>query len=364
MTIRSGGEDRSRIPGIDMARGLAIIGMLAVHVGPTHLSDPAGRLYAGMVHGRASILFVLVAGIGVSLLASSRTTTLVEARWRLVWFAVVLLPLGLWLQSLDISILVIIPNYAILFLLGAAVLSAPNWGLLGLALVSGFFGPLGFLAGVMAEPGTFNRSAVNWTDGPADILHGLTLSGPYPIITWAAPFLVGMWLGRQRLQEMGLRLGLVAVGGVAAALAAIAAFWLEAWLGTPSPPADLYRLMDDSPHSQMPLWLIGSMGSALLVLGLSLILADVMGRLVWPLVAAGQLALTIYVGHILAFHWLGRALTTTDIGEALEIVLAITVIAAGSAMLWRAFLPRGPLELVLAAPWTLAKKLQRVTPKT
>jgi hypothetical protein len=89
-----------RVAGIDLARFLAIAGMLAVHVGPTTLVDPAGRVYAELTHGRASILFGLLAGVGVSLLASSRTATLWQTRIRLLWHAALLLPLGLWLQSL------------------------------------------------------------------------------------------------------------------------------------------------------------------------------------------------------------------------------------------------------------------------
>lgn len=68
--------------------------MLAVHVGPTRLTDPAGRIYAVLVHGRASILFALLAGIGVSLLANSRSNTLPETRLRLLWQAALLLPLA------------------------------------------------------------------------------------------------------------------------------------------------------------------------------------------------------------------------------------------------------------------------------
>jgi hypothetical protein len=98
----------SRIPGIDLARFLAIAGMLAVHVGPMGLTDPMGRLYALLTHGRASILFGLLAGIGVSLLAQSRSASLGETRLRLVWQAALLLPLGLWLQTLDVPIRVIL----------------------------------------------------------------------------------------------------------------------------------------------------------------------------------------------------------------------------------------------------------------
>jgi hypothetical protein len=76
-----------------------------------------------------------------------------------------------------------------------------------------------------------------------------------------------------------------------------------------------------------------------------LMAADALGRLVWPLVAAGQLALTIYVSHILAFHWFGAALRSPEVGGPLGAALAFAVLVAS---LRRSLLPRGPLEAVLA----------------
>src|SRR5690606_28996784 len=105
---RDGGR---RIPGVDLARALAIIGMFAAHVGPTYLESPAGRLYA-LPHGRASVLFVVLAGVGVSLLAGSRSKGLAEARRRLLGRAWWLLPAGLVLQALKHGVLVILQTYA------------------------------------------------------------------------------------------------------------------------------------------------------------------------------------------------------------------------------------------------------------
>ena len=68
--------------------------MLAVHVGPTDIETPIGRAYAAP-HGRASILFMLVAGVGVTLFAASRRTSPADTRLTLLWRAAVLLPLGM-----------------------------------------------------------------------------------------------------------------------------------------------------------------------------------------------------------------------------------------------------------------------------
>jgi uncharacterized membrane protein YeiB len=338
-----------RIPGIDLARALAILGMLAVHVGPTDAEGLTGTLY-GLTHGRSAILFGLLAGVGVSLLAASRATSRGQARLKLVWRAAVLLPLGLWLQPLDHGVFVILQDYALLFLLAVLVLAVPDRWLLGLAGAVTAGGSVGYLWGLIHAPEDFERLAAEWGDPLGELVHRLILSGPYPLITWAGPFMFGMWLGRRDLRAPAVRLRLL-VGGAAAAVGSWALSWVfVARWGEPGEQA-WQRLIIDDPHSQMPLWLLGSTGSAVLVLGACLVVADRGPRVAWPLVAAGQLAFTVYVGHLLLLHWQRDLLTSDEVGGATLIVLGFTVGAMALATAWRAVLPRGPLEWLLHLPW-------------
>jgi uncharacterized membrane protein YeiB len=347
----------SRIAGIDLARALAIVGMVAVHVGPTGLDDAAGRLYA-LPHGRASILFVLVAGIGVSLLAASRTRTLVSARWRLAWRAALLLPLGLLLQELDHRVFVILPTYAALFALAILIVRLPDRALLALAGGLTLLGPVAFLFGLDAFPDAFARNAVEWSDPAGRIALGV-LAGPYPLPVWAAPFVFGMWLGRRDMRSAGVRLGLIFGGAAAAVLAPEAASLLEGLVGAAVPPPSWRALLLSAPHSQMPPWLIGSIGAAVFVLGVSLVVADALPRVFAPLVALGQLALTVYVAHLLLLHvW---PLKTRDVTEAALTVLAFTGGAALFATLWRRAFGRGPLEASLDVPWRVTMGAIRST---
>jgi uncharacterized membrane protein len=340
---------RGRIAGIDLARALAILGMLAVHVGPTDADGLAGTLY-GLTHGRAAILFGLLAGVGVSLLASSRSTSVARTRVRLLWRALILLPLGLALQELDHNVFVILQDYALLFVLGAMVLTVPDRWLLWLAGLSWIAGSVGYLWGLIDFPDAFARVAATWGDPVGVLLHRLVLSGPYPLITWSAPFLLGMWLGRRDLRSRRASRDLM-VGGAVAALTAFAlSRGLVAVLGDPGEEIGWRRLVIDDAHSQMPLWLLGATGAAVLVLGVSLWLAAAVGRGAWPLVAVGQLAFTVYVTHLLALHRYREALTSDAVGEASALVLGFTLVATVFATAWRAVLSRGPLEAVLHLP--------------
>jgi methionine-R-sulfoxide reductase len=346
-----------RISGIDLARALAIVGMLAVHVGPTAADGWAGSLYA-LPHGRASVLFVLLAGVGVSLLARSRARTLGEVRGRLLYRAGLLVPLGLLLQELDHRVFVILHTYGALFLVALATVALPKRALVALATLLLLLGPTLYRLGTILAPEPFARRAVGWSDEAGQIAVAIGAAGPYPLLVWVVPLLVGMVVGRLDLRASGTRLALVVIGAAVSALTpalsgALAAGPFARFAGSP-----WATLLDATPHSQMPPWLLASIGSAALVLGLSLVAADAAPRLLRPLVALGQLALTAYVAHLLALHWWSPLLRSGEVAEAARSVLVMTVVAALSALAWRARFARGPLEGLLGLPWTLATRLR------
>lgn len=340
---------RRRLTGIDLARAIAIVGMLAVHVGPTGAPGAAGELYA-LPHGRASLLFALVAGIGVSLLASSRTTSLASTRLALVWRTVVLLPLGLWLQGLDHGVRVVLAQYAALFLLAAVVVTWRDRWLATLAVTSALVGSTVFVWGTVAAPEVFTREVVGLDTGVGVLLHRLVLSGAYPLVTWTAPLLVGMLLGRRELSGARMHRRLVVGGAAAAVGSALVGNLVAAALDLDPASGGWARLLSTVPHSQSPVWVLGSTGSAVLVVGLSLAFAERLPRLSAPLVALGQLAFTFYVGHLLVLHVARDVLASDTVGRASLVVLGGTAVGCVVALGWRSLAARGPLETVLHLP--------------
>ena len=339
-----------RVAGIDVARALAIIGMITVHISPSGTGSPLAYVLA-VPRGRSAILFGLLAGVGVSLLASSRTRTPLEARVTLLWRAAVLLPLGLWLQTLDHDVLVILADYAVLYLLAVVVLRWPDRWLLLLAGLSATVGSWVYLYGTIHTPLRFTRSPAVWGDPLPQIVDRLVLSGPYPLVTWAAPFCVGVWLGRRDLASPRVRRRLLLIAGPIAVAVPGAAWLMAGRLGPAGPPSGWWQLLDDVPHRQMPLWLLSATASAAAVLGLSLLLADRAPRAAAPLAAAGRLAFTWYVLHLLVLHAAPTLLRTGSNTGTIAVVIAVTMVMAVASVLWLRVASRGPLEVVLQPPW-------------
>ena len=82
------------------------------------------------------------------------------------------------------------------------------------------------------------------------------------------------------------------------------------------------------------------------VLGLTLLVLPYLGRFGWPLVATGQLALTVYVVHLFAIAQVVRPGPQTA-QDGLVITAVMALVLVGAAVVWRHFFSRGPLEAAL-----------------
>ena len=340
---------RYRLAGLDVARALAVIGMVMVHVGPTEPKDLATQLYT-LTNGRASVLFVLLAGIGVALLADARGATPARTVVDLAWRALVLLPLGLALQAVVTAQYVILPTYAALFVIAIATLHLPTRVLPGIVAIGAIAGPLVFLVGRVRAPDVFDRGPLLPGEPVAEIVHGLLLSGPYPIVVWLVPFLLGLWLGRRDLRAAAVHTRLI-VGGASVAVAATGlAALLQAHYGDPGFTPSWELIISARPHSQMPLWLATSGGVAVAVVGLCLALtASGRGR-PGPLAALGRTALTFYVLHLLVIAVWPEHFMDERVLPALAMTAGLSGAGMAGALVWLRHFRQGPLEAVLRGP--------------
>ena len=350
--VRAGSE-APRVGGLDMARGLAVLGMFGAHlrISEELTADPS--TWAAVVQGRSSILFATLAGVSIALL-SGRTrpvddVDLVRARLRIVVRAAWVFAIGGVLEWLDTFVAIILGVYGVLFVLALPFLRWSAGRLLAAAAVIAVAGPplnvlLGqLIAGGGAEEHYFAQ---------------LMVTGPYPAMLWWALVLVGMAVGRLDLAAAGVRARLAAAGAAAAVLG-YGGGWLTTRLladGVPSRgpeegfavPLGEWRagwLSGAEPHSGTTFELVGSSGFAVLVVACCLVLADRLPLLTAPLRAVGGLALSVYTGHIVVL-WALMAVAP-QATEGVDMWLLFVCGALIAATGWRGLFGRGPLERLL-----------------
>lgn len=336
-----------RLTGIDAARAVAILGMIAVHAIPR--GDNAGADWiVRIAYGRASLLFVVLAGIGVGLLTrpaqSPRGSGVPSA---LLWRTPLLLVGGLALQLLDHDANVILPTYAALFVLAAIFVRASNTVLLATAIGSMLIGPVVWL--VAQRGGQFTMEPPILGDPPVQVLGDVLATGPYPLVTWAGPFLLGIWLARMELSNPRLQRRLVLAGTGVAVAGLASSRVLTVLFGQPDDGAGMDRLLSAVGHSQMPLWLLSGSGSAFAVIGIALLTVARAPHWFYPAISLGRLSLTIYVAHLAGLALVARL----GPGPPLEgpwLAALMGALALGLSSLWCALFPRGPLEALLRLP--------------
>ncbi len=345
-----------RLTGVDVARGLALLGMMAVHVYPSQ--DDAGRTtFTHLVaSGRASALFAVLAGVGLALL-SRRGGAGASVAGRAALVAVI----GLVVGTFPSGVAVILTYYGVLFLVALPLLRLGPRLLAALAASAALVTPFVSYA---LRPHLPARSPGNpsfdllLTD-PFGLLSTLLVTGYYPVLCWTTYLCAGLAVGRLDLASRAVQVRLALSGAVLAGAALAASALLLAAGGTDAigvadpgvdpagnrygnvPTTTLWWLASVGPHSSTPPDLLHTTGTSLLVLGLALLVAPLLGRAVRPLAALGAMTLTLYSVHVLV-------LSVTD-GDTPGLLYGLQVaVFAVFAVLWLRAFPRGPLESVVA----------------
>jgi len=328
----------TRIVGIDVARGLAVLGMYGAHVGLTEPFDwAAPGTWLDVVNGRSSILFAVLAGVSIAIISGGRVAAggdaLRRARTRILVRALLVFAIGLLLVALDTRIAVILPVYAVLFVAAIPVLRwRSRWLFVAAGVVALVAPPVAVLVDIAVErPG---------------LVLDLLFTGHYPAVIWIAFVLVGLGVGRLDLASPSVRLRMLGAGAALAVLGyGLGAAAESAVAGSPTPvPLDIRLLATVEPHSGSPFEVVGSTGFALAVLALSLIAADRVRPVLYPVAAVGSMALTAYTAHVVIVFFIGDdAFDQPDNGLYLWFVLGALV----ACSIWARLLGRGPLERVL-----------------
>lgn len=316
-----------RVVGVDVARGIAVLGMFTAHVGVAQ-SD-AGTAWLVVADGRSAGLFAVLAGVSIALMTGgpqgpARAEQGLQRR-RLAVRAALVAAIGYLLIGLGTPVNIILPSYAVMVLLVLPALGASHRGLAGGAV----------LVLLLAPPALVAYESL---DLPTNEVTDLLATGTYPAIAWVGYVLAGMAVGRTDLGRMPTQVTLV-VAGLVLTVVGYGAGTVGARLAP-----DVAAYLTIEPHSDTTPEMVGNAGVALGVVGLCLVLtrAGPIRRALSPVASTGAMPLSVYTAQVVAIALLGPAVVwfPQSNGTLLAFALVTLVLCA----LWGRLVGRGPLE--------------------
>jgi uncharacterized membrane protein len=376
---------KARLWGVDAARGVALIGMVAVHALYDITSDGAPTTTYSLAAGRSAAAFALLAGVGIAFTTGRRQVRPGpegrRAAASLVARGLSIGAIGLMLGYTDSDIAtVILPYYALLFLLAVPLVFLRTRALVLVGVAAAVVVPVlsHLVRPYLPAPSLENPGVSSLVQDPLGLLAELALTGTYPAVAWLTYICVGIAIGRVDLASLRVATRLV-VGGLLLAVLAQQLSWLllnpvggfariasvtpDSLESAPTiadyvalqpngttPTTTWWWLAVEAPHSSTPLDLLQTTGSAMALLGVMLVLghvvrpraARILTRAVLsPLSAIGAMTLTLYTASVVFMN------SELDVFDATTGFLLQLVVAVVFAVTWRKAVSRGPLETVV-----------------
>ena len=348
-----------RILGFDLARALALIGMVVVNYELTLGASGKGPEWLATLtqslQGRAAATFVVLAGIGASLGSKKARLALNTpegkaqrnaARWTLAKRGVFLFAIGtpfLLIWPADI-----LHFYGIWLLLGSVMLFLPTAALLFVALAFVVGGAMFLLQGEFFLHWNLVSLDYESVFEPAHFVRNLFLNGWHPVVPWIALYLIGMVLGRLNWMDRKVRARLLMF---AAPIAIVLHLVEDVWVTQLVTAIEPMHLLATSSFPPTPGFVFACSSISILLILLACEIAE-RAPTGWtePLIHTGQLALTLYVGHVIvglgAIEEMGR-LENQSLPFAVTAAMTFSAGAIVFSTLWRRRFTRGPLEWVM-----------------
>lgn len=364
----------ARIVGVDVARCLALLGMMATHILPG-VVDGEVALAHQVAAGRSAALFAVLAGLSLALVAGRHDAVRGRPWLGMLAHTVVRAAMigfvGLLLGEVEAGIAVILVYYAVLFVVAVPFMALRTPVLVGVTVGWVVLAPL--VSHWLRDRAALTSYVVPSFESiraPGALVRDLLLTGYYPVLTWVGYVLVGLLVGRLDLRSGRASLLLASLGG---AVVVVAWQLSDFLLGDPDVRAELVRTFEGAgwqgdlattlqhglygvtptdspwwlavraPHTGTTFDLLMTAGSALLVLAVCLFVGRLAPRVLGVVFGAGAMTFTLYTLHVVLRAeglWDADDLRTFLGQSALVLAIGAAVRGAGH---------RGPLELLTGA---------------
>lgn len=344
--------DRMRVPGVDLARGFALLAVFIAHTAPVDTYSPLALRWLQISDHVAAPLFTLLLGISAGLAWQSSGSGDSRAfRRSFALRGVSLIVLGILAGFIGAAIIPILHYLGVVSLLLLPLFTLRARWLLALAagmtVVSAALMPVVGSTRMELIIHALTTPETAWFDNTIAMLLGFCFSDyGYRVSGLLVFALVGLAIAR--IGFAGRRPLGIALAGAGLVAVAVAGYALTGW--------------SLAPYSGTAAELMKATGLACLALAACCGLSSTpLTRILTPMSALGTLTLTFYLAHILVLGIWARTTSAPD--DSWPMVLALCAGSLLGAWLLRRRWRHGPAEWLVATisrPRTIARARARV----
>jgi uncharacterized membrane protein YeiB len=337
-----------------VARALAIFGMIIVNF-KMAFGTKGGAIasyFAKMLEGKSAATFVVIAGVGIALLSNTaikennfksiKNIQLKIKKRALLLFIIGLSYMPIWPAD-------ILHFYSIYMLITLLFLKGDNDVILIGAILVTFIYPV--LVTI------WNYDTYLYADfwSISGFFRNLFFNGFHPVIPWVSFMLVGLWFGRQNLNNHTFIKKTIWLSlGVFISIEMLSYTLLNYIDYFQVRNVELQYLLGTSPMPPLPLYMISGSSIAIFTISLCIYIANRYkdSKVINALKSTGQLALTFYIAHVIIGMGIVELINPQKMGNyTIEFSVIYAILFSGLCIVFTLFWTRyykvGALEWML-----------------
>jgi len=351
---------KQRIIGIDVARAVAVIGMIVVNFKVVfgEKGDSWLKIIAYLFEGKAAATFVVLAGIALVLnnnksIQEKKQAKLKSAQKGIIKRAIFLFFVGLsyiWIWPADI-----LHFYGVYMLITLPFLKQNSRKIIFGIIALTFLFPI-LLLFIDYEKG-WNFTNLEYIDFWTfeGFFRNLFFNGFHPVIPWTAFMLAGLWLGKQNLYDVKfLKKLLIRSSVIFFSIQIISNFFVHFIAENKLEKILAQFFVGTSPMPPMPFYMFNGITFAFMLISLSIIISKKFEKnfLIDAFYKTGKLALTFYVAHVIVGMGVIEIIFPNSFGTFsinFSIIYAVTFsfLCVVFAVIWLSYKKIGPIEWLM-----------------
>jgi len=352
---------KQRIIGIDVARALAVIGMIIVNFKVVFGEN--GQLwvksFASIFDGKAAATFVVLAGVGLALMTNSAINHRDKAKIKLARIRIA--KRALFLFIIGLSYITIWPAdilhfYGIYMAITLVLLTCKENTILisGIAIIVAY--PI--LITILNYETGWNFATLDYQDFWTfkGFVRNLFFNGFHPVMPWTAFMLFGYWFGKQDLHNDRFVKKTFWMSTIIFISIQVVSYLTISILseGNQEAALELTPIFGTKPMPPLPIYMFNGIAIAFALISACILIGRRFENsfIIDALNKTGQLALTFYAAHVIVGMGIIELINPSRIGDysiefSVGYAIVFSLLCILFAVIWRKYKKYGPLEWVM-----------------